>query len=126
MGRLWKLLLLNQFHDVLPGSCISEVSNSSTFPICQFTLTEGNTPRDVYFVFFVDISFWWDNGVLFYSAVPGRERKGLSSQRCELEVFFRFETCAKKKASFKEKRKTNHLDREIKSLFTISRLLMML
>ena len=25
LDRLWKQLLLNQFHDVLPGSCIKEV-----------------------------------------------------------------------------------------------------
>jgi alpha-mannosidase len=27
LKRLWKLLLLNQFHDVIPGSCINEASD---------------------------------------------------------------------------------------------------
>lgn len=26
--RIWKLLLLNQFHDILPGSCIKQVKYS--------------------------------------------------------------------------------------------------
>ena len=24
--RIWKLMLLNQFHDILPGSCIKQVN----------------------------------------------------------------------------------------------------
>ena len=32
--RLWKLLLLNQFHDVLPGSSISIVSGSVCVCVC--------------------------------------------------------------------------------------------
>ena len=31
--RIWKLVLLNQFHDILPGSCIKQVKLK-----CCFTL----------------------------------------------------------------------------------------
>jgi len=38
LTRLWKLVLLNQFHDVLPGTSIADVSVSVLFSIDVFTL----------------------------------------------------------------------------------------
>lgn len=35
--RIWKLVLLNQFHDILPGSCIKQVKLK-----CCFVLFSGH------------------------------------------------------------------------------------
>jgi alpha-mannosidase len=54
LDRLWKLLLLNQFHDILPGSSIREVAveaerdlaevEAGAEAICAAALGEGNLP----------------------------------------------------------------------------------
>ncbi|WP_028058494.1 alpha-mannosidase [Candidatus Solirubrobacter pratensis] len=54
LGRLWRVLLLNQFHDILPGSSITEVNErarrdlaeveAGAEALCRAALPPGETP----------------------------------------------------------------------------------
>ena len=63
LDKAWKLLLLNQFHDILPGSAIAEVYEQSDIDYAKIQLYSGN------------YDFWYESSQLMIKQMKEANRK---------------------------------------------------
>ena len=63
LDKAWKLLLLNQFHDILPGSAIDEVYEQSDIDYAKIQLYSGN------------YDFWYESSQLMIKQMKEANRK---------------------------------------------------